>query len=227
MNKKIIFMHIPKTGGLSFENLLHRNFPGNKLFRISDYRNPWRNQLENNRDKVKCVSGHFFYNSIKDLPIDTKDAIIFTLLRDPIIRSISYYFHSKHKYSVKEWFESTAYDHYKGNSMTIFLSKNYFYTEKNHSGEPINAENYETALKRLHTINFGFTERFNKTMKYFKKLYPDVFKITDYEYKNRGDWYKEITEKEYDIFVKNNLWDIKLYNYAERLWKDKLKKEIK
>ena len=72
-NKKIIFLHIPKTGGSSIETILENNF------------NTQKNYLRHNTLSQ-------IFNKIKDK--DLNKYIIFTVLRDPLERIVSTYNHS-------------------------------------------------------------------------------------------------------------------------------------
>ncbi len=94
---ELISIHIAKTGGRSFYEVL-RNEYGRKLdertrrteyFPGKDYNNPLINRIP---DHVAVIHGHLFYEHVKEIHKE-QGAKIITWLRDPVDRVISNYFY--------------------------------------------------------------------------------------------------------------------------------------
>ena len=99
-NKKPIylFMHLPKTAGTSMRNLLERNYDKDQLLYV--YQEPPGVSLDtikeydkNRLDKVRVVYGHFPFGIHK--LVDGYPTQYITMLRDPVQRVISTYYHYK------------------------------------------------------------------------------------------------------------------------------------
>ena len=90
--QKIVFMHIPKTGGTTIFNLLSKHFKPSEICGIR------HNTLEKLTDlgKYRLFLGHYSFEAInKYIP---GDKILITFMRDPIERAISeYYFLRLHE----------------------------------------------------------------------------------------------------------------------------------
>lgn len=91
-HEKVIFLHIPKTGGLSVNLVLTRQFIGRRGYTVH------RNIAESveklvalpqpERDAIDYISGHVRYGIHE---IWTASANYFTMLREPIARAVSGY----------------------------------------------------------------------------------------------------------------------------------------
>jgi len=110
----LIFLHIPKTGGITMDHILARNFPGSQCldlpFEFTDsallIRPPQKtvdayNRLPaEQRAKIRCIMGtergdrgmhlQFGIHAKLDRP-----ARYFTIVRDPIDRAISNFYHNR------------------------------------------------------------------------------------------------------------------------------------
>src|SRR5690348_731653 len=86
-NDVLYYLHIPKTAGTSFTDVLKANFKPEEssfLKLIGDFVLTPPETLA----KYKAISGHYFYN-IED--VIRRTPIFITMLREPIDRTISYY----------------------------------------------------------------------------------------------------------------------------------------
>jgi hypothetical protein len=103
----LIFFHIPKTGGTTLETIIQRAVPAEKVFLVN-YHGPARSSLlvrsneqiagylrqmsPDRRHAIAFVIGHF------PMDIDTlfdRPARYFTIIREPVERCISNFFHLK------------------------------------------------------------------------------------------------------------------------------------
>jgi len=83
---RTVFLHFPKTGGTSLARFLKSSHSTNY------HVDRWRDLDETKKTYSELLYGHLMFDQIKDL--QTKCYLI-TLLRHPIERTISFYFHVK------------------------------------------------------------------------------------------------------------------------------------
>jgi len=95
---RLVFMHIPKTGGTSLHEVLAAQFNPTEI--CHERFNHLRERASSDLAKFKFFSGHFDLDSINNIPGDKR---VITLFREPKDRIISlYYFWRSHKNSVIE-----------------------------------------------------------------------------------------------------------------------------
>lgn len=115
-----IFLHLPKTGGLTLHKMLAHKFPGNqfKVFHTKQYspeeleshktfvkmmENPllramyykWHSKYRRLQKiiadpETRCIRGHF---DLSIMPFFPKDTTMITLMRDPLARIVSHYYY--------------------------------------------------------------------------------------------------------------------------------------
>ncbi len=95
---KILFLHIPKTAGMSLNGLLVRNYRGRKQFNagITDTSSAsWQKCLDHLRhtapgemEQISVVKGHFIFGLHELIP---GPSTYITFLRDPVKRLVSHY----------------------------------------------------------------------------------------------------------------------------------------
>ena len=92
--RPLIFLHIPKTAGTSFLDVLKRVYPTDGVYEIygeiSDRIEKLQALPELERRKINCLSGHYKFGLHEDLP---GSATYVTFLRDPVERVISHYYY--------------------------------------------------------------------------------------------------------------------------------------
>jgi len=110
----IAFLHIPKTAGTTLNSVLSREFTPDECYEIMMRGMAWilpkqpiirrslisfskvlrlRTAVRTQR-RLRLVRGHFDLSIAKHLPADTR---FFTLLRDPVERAISHYYHYRRR----------------------------------------------------------------------------------------------------------------------------------
>lgn len=92
---RVVFMHIPKTGGTSFHNVLLRGFPSAEFCPV---RLPFLHELSAEEiQKYTIYSGHYYYDDLDLIP--GRKSVV-TFLREPRARLLSlYYFFKSHRWS--------------------------------------------------------------------------------------------------------------------------------
>jgi hypothetical protein len=104
--RRIVFLHVPKSGGTSLHNLLGRYFKAREicperlrfLDRIPDV------QLA----QYRLISGHYFFDQLARIP---PPKVIITILREPRARLLSLFnYYRAHSWKLIEWFEKQELD---------------------------------------------------------------------------------------------------------------------
>lgn len=92
---KIVFLHIPKTGGTSVHDFLVNQFESSECF--PDRFNTLRSHSAETLGRYKYFSGHYDMDGIERIP---GEKFVFTFLRDPVDRVLSlYYFWRSHTHA--------------------------------------------------------------------------------------------------------------------------------
>lgn len=250
VGKQIVFIHIPKTGGISIHKMLSKS-----LFGIDDYKhfNSTINLMQDpDRRLYPFVSGHFFFDAYKIL---SKDLIMFTFFRNPIDRTISAFEFMKAHPEV--WLGKLAQETLKDFLSHEFVKKSlsnvqtkllgveidFHYNYAQLVNKKINKEEYfdlinnaiykeiaqhdlDRAKKNLEKLFFfGFTESLsNDIKKLFYKLGLNSPKVL-HENRTPDEVRKrdKYTNEEIKLIEELNIYDIELYNYAKELYLGNMK----
>lgn len=92
LNKKIIFLHIPKTAGQSIHSVFHSKISKSKISPINVYDQD--NSSYKDSHKYSYFGGHINWDEVDDL-FKRDEIFIFTVLRDPRERLASFYLYLK------------------------------------------------------------------------------------------------------------------------------------
>jgi hypothetical protein len=96
-NDQIFFLHIPKTGGTTFMNILEKQVGSYRY--LSADQSAMTALNSHYLNEFKIVRGHFSYSVYKHF---TRRPVFLTILRDPIDRFISNYRHLVRKLKISE-----------------------------------------------------------------------------------------------------------------------------
>jgi hypothetical protein len=96
MQPAVIFLHIPKAGGMTFETIVRRQFAADEQLHTIDrdldaFEARWKALSDAERARIRCVHGHIPYGVHTLLP---RPAVYVTLLRDPVERFLSSYYYA-------------------------------------------------------------------------------------------------------------------------------------
>ena len=239
--KPLIFLHIPKAGGTTLNRIISRQYKSNTIFEIGA--RPYENfqkfeQLSNvKRDEIKYLHGHVPFGLFdKSLPVPPN---YITMLRDPVDRIISHYYHTMDrasnllynedtsKYMTLEEFATSGPIPQLSNYQTRFISGiedvNPFYGNK-----PVNEDILKIAKKNLseHFTAVGIIEKFDKSLVLFQNIlgWKNVNYTKQYVSKKRIP--KEaVTEETMATIKKYNQYDIELYRFAIELFEQLISKQ--
>jgi hypothetical protein len=184
-SKKLVFIHIPKTAGTSLRLLLESNYKESERIGIYSHENLDQRLAEALADpKIKCIYGHF---PLRPVVVES-DALVMTLMREPIARSMSHYNHYSKRMNEKhaklmEGIE-TPEDFTKlvqsNNRQTAFLSG--YLNQKEFLKDPTVLDMALKNFDRLDAV--GFTEHYAASIAYFGTILG--WKNTQAEHHNKG-----------------------------------------
>ncbi len=92
-NDLFIFVHIPKTAGMTFRKILDRQFTSDQIYKVGPEFQASIDQLkvlsEEQKAQINCISGHVPYGIHQYFPLRSVHYISF--VRDPVERAVSEY----------------------------------------------------------------------------------------------------------------------------------------
>ncbi len=232
LNNNLIFLHIPKNGGTTFNTILDKNYPSNGIFNIHPIGNGILNDQEfinlpnSERENIHLLKGHMNFGFHNHL-IGESDYI--TFLRRPEERIISYYYfvlnlpnHPLHK-SVKNQKMSLADFAVKINQTDVNNAQIRLISGVNDKEEIM----LEKALDNIekHFSFIGLVERFDQSLILFKKkhgLKTPYYRSLNTTSKRIG--FTELDKETSDIILELNNGDNLLYKTIEKQFNQELKK---
>jgi hypothetical protein len=233
--RTVIFVHIPKTAGMTMNYIISQNLPQASTYTIwkdgtvEDFKN-----LGNPRkSQIRLLQGHVGFGVHKFLP---GPCTYFTLLRHPIERVISYYYFSrrtpKHAY----------YDQVNTKSLLDYINLGLDMSVDNFQTRLLSGletgfevgfgqctdEMLETAKRNLRE-NFsvvGLTEEFDTTLILLKRTlgWRKLFYLRQNISTNRLKR-DEFSQATLDAIAKVNSLDAVLYEYAKMLFEEQVRRQ--
>lgn len=227
----IVFVHIPKTGGMTFYSMIREIYKPSELHKI----NPAAESVEKyislsqtRKDGLKVIYGHMDYGLRELLP---SNSAYVTLMRHPVERVISHYYYVRRtendplrelamNSSLYDWVAHCNLEEME-NGQTRRLSG---VAEGIGFGE-CSAEVLAQAKTNV-ARNFalvGITERYDEAYVLMSKMFG--WPIKNYPSINVAKWkpeQSEIPARTLRLIEKFNALDIELYDHATRLFDEKI-----
>ena len=224
----LIFLHILKTGGTTLNIILESYFSYERSFSTFPTRQHPKGSLagfraltDEQKAQLDLLNGHMGFGLHGELP---QTAVYITILRDPIERVISRYYHiyrDPHspyhqemqlgQMSLKQFVQFFAEEHNMDNLQTRMIAGNW-----NERGfGPCTEEMLATAKQNLRSYFavVGLTERFDESYLLLKRHFG--WPIAYYTHHNVAD-NRPPVDDETRLFIEHyNQYDIALYKFVE------------
>jgi hypothetical protein len=236
--KTVIFMHLHRTGGTTFLKLLDNIYDTAETYTINGKRfresfDEFCQLPEERRKKYRLIKGHLFWGLHRFCPNETT---YITLLRHPIEKVISqYYWHLRPEciypippnMTLEEFLESGRFIS-TDNGMTRFIAGK---DREDVEYGKCSQEMLDLAKNNLqrYFLAFGLTEYYDESLILFKKMlgwrqFPFYQKKNVHHKKPANS---ELSNREKEILVRYNHYDIELFEYARQLFENRVNKEGK
>jgi hypothetical protein len=229
----IIFLHIPKTAGTTLLRILDRHYRPDQTFSF-DNEHLYEDFLSLTRAQkaqLRLLRGHMNFGPHELLP---NPVAYFTVLREPIDRVISYYYFirrtpahycydliTSNNMSLLEFVESKA-DHMVANAQTRMLSGLAL------GFDECTEETLERAKENLqnHFAVVGLMEKFDTTLALLRRAFGwhDIYYRKQNVTANRPRK-SQLPSETIEALLEVNQLDIKLYEYAQRLFGDQIRRQ--
>lgn len=218
----LLFMHIPKTGGQSLRGVIKKQYNLEETYRCPFMEEKVIELTEEFRNSLKFIYGHFLFGTHEYFP---KPFTYITLLRNPVERFISAYYH------ILRVPTNRMHDKVKNLSLEEFIDSDDFNLQAEPNvqtrffcgKEPLSLE---TAKKNMeeHFSVVGITELFAESLFFMKEQFG--WENIQYRTKNVGNnrpKKKQASQEVLDKIAAKNYLDIELYNYARKEFENKIK----
>jgi hypothetical protein len=217
-DEPLISIHIPKTAGTSFVNVLHAWY-GPNLYRIN----------QKNRDSLKieplaigkwksniCLHGHF--NSTRNKPVDIQFPQItqyITFLRDPLEHHLSMYFFKKERVQKRN---KTYWDWNPNNApadINDFLV-NHPSQLLNHMPSTFNPDNFTEILEK-YFVFIGLVEQMDASINKLARLLNKPL-VTTAPHVNKSNRNEIASKVSIEAFMNNSRFEYLVYNHVKNLF---------
>jgi len=224
----LIFLHIPKAGGSTFNEILKREFHNKNTYQLKfNDIEKFKAHIKKNKPHIDLLKGHLPFG-LHELFSDQTRYI--TFLRSPTSRVISYYNYildtpSHYLYSKVAKKEMPIEDFVISDLTTeIDNGQVRFLSSTNDSKHQISENTLEIAKNNLDLyFEVGITEKFDKSLICFfeRKI---LVKSPLYVKANVARKAKKKVGKNIiDLIEKRNIYDIALYTYGNKILEDRIK----
>ena len=228
----VIFLHIPKTGGTTLHHILERCYSKDQICTFKDLNR--QTQIDNfrklppgKREAYRLIQGHLHFGFHRYLP---GDSIYITLLREPIARTLSFYYYAR-SHPDHYLYSSLANDHVDLKTLLKdrrSMTDEFFNLQTRMiAGEELNDPKRLTnrgivqAAKENLRNHFvvGLTEEFDASLRLMSRRFG--WKVKSYVKKNvtdRKDRIDTVDAETLALLREANALDIELYQFARELF---------
>ncbi|KON88344.1 hypothetical protein AF332_17065 [Sporosarcina globispora] len=212
----LIFMHIPKTGGMTLKRIIKRQYPEDKILKdITDGKiSEFKKIVSEN--EIRFVFGHLSFGLHMHI---SQPCTYVTMIREPIDRVISMYYYVLGKKDhplhgiVKDLLFEEFIDH---PDLKVHTSN--MQTKRALGKNTLSPSDLEQAMQNLedHFSVIGITEMFDDSVELMKQK----FNWNDVSYVRKNKTKNKLRKEEIDPniinkVIANNELDIQLYKWAK------------
>ena len=228
----VIFLHIPKTGGTTLQHILQRYYPRNQICTFKDANR--QKQIDNfrrltmgKREAYRLIQGHLHFGFHRHLP---GDSIYITLLREPVARTLSFYYYAKshpdhylYSFLTNDHVDlktvlndrSTLTDEFSNLQTRMIAGE-----ERNDSKHPTDSAVLQRAKANLQNhFVVGLTEEFDASLRLMSQRFG--WNLKPYSRKNvtrRKPLIETLDAETLALLREANALDIALYQFARELF---------
>lgn len=234
----VIFLHIPKSGGITLYDILNREYGRYHIYTFSGGRSRLQQDIDKFRDfpidqrnSFRLLRGHvpFGIHHLLHKPYS-----YVTLLRDPVSRVVSHYYYvlnnPNHLLHEKVTSEQMSLDTYVSSGINYELDNGQTRQLAGVTDElPYGKCTDELLIQAQENIEqsftvVGFTERFDETLLLMKQAlgwqkYP-VYTRQNVSKNHQGK--PVLTEETRQLIMKYNQFDLQLYAFAKQRFNNQL-----
>lgn len=227
----LLFLHIPKAGGTTLNNILEKNYNTQNIFRINGSFpaksiEEFKNLTKVKKKEIKLINRHLSFGLHEFVP---NSSTYITRLRYPVERIISFYYYilrnPSHYLYERVISQKMTFKEFVSSDISLALNNaqtraiaNIWQKEFNNDSEERNM--LEIAKRNLneHFSCVGLTEKFDETLLLLNKKIglKKIFYFKANTTKNRPKK-QQVSEEILNIIRQKNFLDIKLYKYAEAI----------
>ena len=231
----LIFLHIPKTAGTTLHQIIDRHYSIERIYwvhatQVAESITAFKNLPEEQRGRYQLIKGHMGFGLHKFVPHPCR---YFTLLRDPVKRIISHYYHvlrtpnhylhqvvTEKNMDLKA-FVSSGISLELDNGQTRMLAASLGDEEDKIEFGCASTELLETAKQHLQEYFsvVGVMEEFDKTLLLLKKKlgWSNILYARKNTGKNKKTQKSEISADALAAIKQQNALDLELYEFAKQL----------
>jgi hypothetical protein len=231
----LIFLHIPKTAGTTLHQIIDRHYCLEQIYwvhatQVAESITAFKNFPEEKRRQFQLIKGHMGFGLHQVMP---QPCTYFTLLRDPVKRIISHYYHvlrtpnhylhqvvTDHQMDLKT-FVSSGISLELDNGQTRLIAASNGDEDESIEFGCATTDLLETA--KQHLLNYfsvvGVMEEFDRTLLLLQKKlgWKNIYYARKNTGKNKTTQKSEIPPDTLAAIQQQNALDIELYQFAKQL----------
>lgn len=236
-NAPLFFLHLPRTGGTTVDDIFFNNIPPDRVIRIyrRDEFEKYKYIEEGELENIDYITGHILLSGLNPPQFYGRNVRAFTFLRDPVKRLFSEYIF------LKTWKNQHLYEYLNSRNISFgeyvtSHDKALKYRGKNFmtrclSGDSLEETDLAQSLEKAkfnlerNLIFFGLQERFMESMLLLAR--KAGLKNALHQRRNSLNYGagQKMSDEERELAIEYNGADIELYRFAADLFEKRIQAE--